>query len=649
MKIMTKPVSKLAKNGYPTVHNSIAQNWTRLPLVAAVMTLVACGGDNAAFSGNNPDPEKPPEYQQDTSGEIQGPTGVYLFEETLADTSGQGNDAEEVGHSLNYSALGNISYDDQDGIHALSSAAVFDGISGLRLTGNVIASKDYSVSMWVKPSGSNQGPLFYGELDGNQILLNAEGLTVSGQTGQGAAGDEPVTYTSSDFQLMPNVWQHVAFTVRDGFVDLYLDGERVYENGTLFTDNHTFENDWKMETDAFADFFSMGGGTFAIGVTHSDEDEPFIGKIDNVRIYNSALYHGNITTLAREVVNEGPSADMMAQWVDPNVELDWTLERFDASSIHIVRSAFSANETVVLTEESGALSGDASSYVDPAPIGESYQYFLQATDAEGHVYESAPTEYLRVPGTEAYAAVSAELNESSENIELTLYTENMDPTTFDVLRDTNNDIADAILIAEGVTGDTYIDQKDDDFPHVSGTPYYYWVSVTDGVSGEVTTSLALPQASASAAGTYIPPGTFVLEELTDGFCGVDGAVENNNAGFTGWGFANTDNAENMGIRWRIAVEEAGTYDLTVTYANGAGDNRWGRLEANGVVLVDQINLISTGAWTTYETVSTSIVLEAGETALSMIAGTGGGLGNIDSLTFSSTTGGSAPVGVACSE
>ena len=39
-----------------------------------------------------------------------------------------------------------------------------------------------------------------------------------------------------------------------------------------------------------------------------------------------------------------------------------------------------------------------------------------------------------------------------------------------------------------------------------------------------------------------PPGSVTLQENLTGFCGVDGTIDSNNAGFTGSGFANTNNA-----------------------------------------------------------------------------------------------------------
>ena len=51
--------------------------------------------------------------------------------------------------------------------------------------------------------------------------------------------------------------------------------------------------------------------------------------------------------------------------------------------------------------------------------------------------------------------------------------------------------------------------------------------------------------------------TLVIEEA-DGFCAVDGSIDNDNAGFSGDGFANTDNATGNAIEWSVLTSSATT-------------------------------------------------------------------------------------------
>ena len=59
-----------------------------------------------------------------------------------------------------------------------------------------------------------------------------------------------------------------------------------------------------------------------------------------------------------------------------------------------------------------------------------------------------------------------------------------------------------------------------------------------------------------------------IQENTTGFCGVDGTIDSNNAGFTGAGFANTNNALNASLRYKVNVPATGSYTLRWRYANG---------------------------------------------------------------------------------
>lgn len=136
-----------------------------------------------------------------------------------------------------------------------------------------------------------------------------------------------------------------------------------------------------------------------------------------------------------------------------------------------------------------------------------------------------------------------------------------------------------------------------------------------------------------------------------GFCSVDGTVDSDNAGFTGVSFANTFNELGKIINWSVDVPAAGTYKFTFVYvyvyANGADDNRWGRLDVNGTQVDAKVDLNATGSWSDYRPKEVNVELSTGRANISLVSGTEGGLGNIDSLTIQSTTGGSAPTVVIC--
>jgi hypothetical protein len=164
---------------------------------------------------------------------------------------------------------------------------------------------------------------------------------------------------------------------------------------------------------------------------------------------------------------------------------------------------------------------------------------------------------------------------------------------------------------------------------------YNWQGYSKGAwntNGRPTIAL-----DAFTEGTAPPPaGSVTLQENLTGFCGVDGTVDSNNAGYTGTGFANTNNALNAGVRWRVNASAAGNYTLQWRFANGTTGNRPGSLRVNGATL-STVALPATSAWTTWTNSATvTAALRAGANDLAVVATTSGGLANIDSMTVSGT-------------
>ncbi|MBC8053411.1 MAG: T9SS type A sorting domain-containing protein [Sphingobacteriaceae bacterium] len=142
----------------------------------------------------------------------------------------------------------------------------------------------------------------------------------------------------------------------------------------------------------------------------------------------------------------------------------------------------------------------------------------------------------------------------------------------------------------------------------------------------------------------LPGASITIQENTTGFCSVQGTVDNNNAGFTGTGFANANNALNAGVTWRINVPAAGTYTLAWRHANGGGTNRPGRLLVNGTQVVATIDFNATTNWTTWTEVSISMALSAGQNTIRLEGTTASGLSNIDYLKVT----GNNPTVLSCS-
>lgn len=134
-----------------------------------------------------------------------------------------------------------------------------------------------------------------------------------------------------------------------------------------------------------------------------------------------------------------------------------------------------------------------------------------------------------------------------------------------------------------------------------------------------------------------------IEENTTGFCSVDGTIDNNNAGFTGAGFANANNAANSSVNWRITTPAAGSYTLSWRYSNGGGADRPSRLLVNGSTSVASISFPATVDWVTWTTASVNASLPAGTVNLRVESINATGPANIDNITIT----GSNPVAVSC--
>ncbi|WP_244325670.1 CBM35 domain-containing protein [Shewanella aestuarii] len=154
--------------------------------------------------------------------------------------------------------------------------------------------------------------------------------------------------------------------------------------------------------------------------------------------------------------------------------------------------------------------------------------------------------------------------------------------------------------------------------------YYYSVKITgdDGTKYNSSAVAANVQTSSSVTETF--------EENANGFCSVDGAIENDHSGYYGVGYANTDNESGKGVDYAISVPSAGNYRISFRYANGASD-RPAALLINDT-LAASFAFTGTGAWSAFtSTNEISVQLRAGNNLVRLQATGSSGLANIDSL------------------
>jgi len=160
----------------------------------------------------------------------------------------------------------------------------------------------------------------------------------------------------------------------------------------------------------------------------------------------------------------------------------------------------------------------------------------------------------------------------------------------------------------------------------NSTFYHYVVTAVDESFNESQRSYEVSARPADSNDVSV-----IVQEWTAGFCLVEGTVDNNNAGFTGYGFANGTNAVGMGINWSVQIGRPGTYQLTWRFANGTTANRPADLLVNGAAVLSSIAFNPTGGWTTWSEVTGSVVLDAGTHLIRLEPTTSNGLANIDYL------------------
>lgn len=204
-----------------------------------------------------------------------GVTAHYAFDGNLADSAALFAPGVVVGNRLDVSG-GSISY--EAGVKG--NAAVFNGASGIRLPNGLIASNSYTVSLWLKPA---QLAAFTTTFFGARTTDSWISLL---PMGHGFVNGATMLWSGTawyDAGLGMNIpvgrWSHVAFTVNNGAINVYVDGVKKFSGAN------------------FPNVFTSGSGVFALGVNWWDN--PYRGSMDELRIYGTALSDAEISVLAR--------------------------------------------------------------------------------------------------------------------------------------------------------------------------------------------------------------------------------------------------------------------------------------------------------------------------------------------------------------
>jgi polygalacturonase len=127
----------------------------------------------------------------------------------------------------------------------------------------------------------------------------------------------------------------------------------------------------------------------------------------------------------------------------------------------------------------------------------------------------------------------------------------------------------------------------------------------------------------------LPPGTTRYEAENAAIS--QGVVESNWVGFSGSGFVNLDNVAGSSVQWTVNAATAGTATLTFRFANGTTTNRPMDITVNGSLASDELAFPGTGAWTTWQTQTITVPLNAGANTVQATGTTANSGPNLDYL------------------
>jgi len=125
-----------------------------------------------------------------------------------------------------------------------------------------------------------------------------------------------------------------------------------------------------------------------------------------------------------------------------------------------------------------------------------------------------------------------------------------------------------------------------------------------GQSGSVPSEV-IPGAQLAA---YEPPSTPSVYQAELASIG-NGIVETLHSGYTGTGYANTNNVVGSYVEWHVNAPQAGSAQLAFRYSSI--NNRVAQLSLNGTVINASLPFTATSSWDTWSTLTVNVTLRAG--------------------------------------
>jgi uncharacterized repeat protein (TIGR02543 family) len=166
------------------------------------------------------------------------------------------------------------------------------------------------------------------------------------------------------------------------------------------------------------------------------------------------------------------------------------------------------------------------------------------------------------------------------------------------------------------------------------TPLTGWVF--NGWSGDHTgtdatwTITSLSQ-DISIKASFVPADKFTYQAETGTL--NDAVLESKNTGFTGESYVNFSANSGSSVEIPVYVDNAGTVEVTITYANGSGTTRQLNVSVNGTVQVVSLDFEATADWTTWGTTTVTLSLGQGVNTITFATVNTADGPNIDKITL----------------
>jgi M6 family metalloprotease-like protein len=172
--------------------------------------------------------------------------------------------------------------------------------------------------------------------------------------------------------------------------------------------------------------------------------------------------------------------------------------------------------------------------------------------------------------------------------------------------------------------------------YVSATIFYTaTVTCTRTPTGTVTyTRTRTATRTTTPTRTPLPEGYKELQ--AENACYFDGVIETTQAGYTGAGYVNTDNAAGAAIVFYLDSASSGAISIGFRYANGSANSRNMSITVNGQAQAGNVLFPPTGSLTTWLVAYVTVNLVAGRNEVTIEAITAEGGPNTDLIVFVST-------------